>query len=230
MKKWLIENRKIIFIGSLSILVVVPFMIYLLSAIPIFPSGGNDWAGFWGGYAGAIIGGIITLFVLFKTLDDNKKLQERDERIYFLDNLGDLVADYITSLQDFNKKLTDYIDCNASNDNERKEKLTSAEISYIKAKSLGRRIFTKLRTHAKKELKDENEYIESLKKINTICFEANEVFNNKPTGSYESLFTEDNKVASNERIEVTKSKLKELSDSMHKFEDDIIRFISQNVR
>lgn len=217
-------------LGIIVVFLICPLVIALMLNFRLINTDTtNEWIGFWGGYLGAIIGGIITLFVLFKTLDDNKKLQERDERINFLDNLGDLVADYITSLQDYNKKLTDYIDCNAINDNERIEKLASAEISYIKAKRLGRRIFTKLRTHAQKELQGANEYIESLKIINTICFEARKVLNNEPTGSYDSLFTEDNKVASNDRIEVTKSKLKELSDSMHKFEDDIICFISQNV-
>ncbi len=33
----------------------------------------NDWIGFWGGYSGTLIGGIITLFVLFKSLADSKK-------------------------------------------------------------------------------------------------------------------------------------------------------------
>lgn len=230
MAEWAKENKMSLTVVGIVIFIIVPLILYLLSIVPLLPSGANnDWAGFWGGYMGAIIGGLITLFVLFKTLDDNKKLQQRDEKINFLSTLGDLVADYITMLQDYSKKLTDYIECDCSNENEMKEKLNAAETSYINAKCLGRRIFTKLRTHAQKELKGENKYVESLKSINAICAEANKVLQNIPTDSFDSLFIEKNKVASNDRIEITKNKLEELYYSMHKFEDDIISFISQNV-
>ena len=40
----------------------------------------NDWIGFLGSYFGSILGGIITLLVMQKTLVSSKELQRRDER------------------------------------------------------------------------------------------------------------------------------------------------------
>ena len=44
-------------IALIIIIIIVPVLVYFLSVLPLFPSGdNNDWAGFWGGYIGAIIG------------------------------------------------------------------------------------------------------------------------------------------------------------------------------
>lgn len=61
-----------------TILIVIPVCIYALSVIPLFPSGeNNDWAGFWGGYLGAIIGGGITLYVMWKTNEEARENLEK---------------------------------------------------------------------------------------------------------------------------------------------------------
>lgn len=78
MRKWIEENKLWLISVGIIILVGVPSVVYLLVMIPLFPAGANnDWAGFWGGYAGAIIGGIITLYVMFKSLRENKKSQDK---------------------------------------------------------------------------------------------------------------------------------------------------------
>ena len=58
--------------------IIIPSATYALSTIPVLPMGGNnDWAGFWGGYLGAIVGGVITLYVMFKSFQDSRENQER---------------------------------------------------------------------------------------------------------------------------------------------------------
>ncbi|WP_143322550.1 hypothetical protein [Clostridium sp. HBUAS56010] len=54
----------------------------------------NEWIGFWGGYLGSIIGGAITLYVLFKTLLDGKKLQKREEKLKYCDQIVEVTAEY----------------------------------------------------------------------------------------------------------------------------------------
>lgn len=59
-------------------LVLIPLCVaFLLSFQFIVTDTSNEWIGFWGGYLGSFIGGIITLYVLFKTLEDNKQNLER---------------------------------------------------------------------------------------------------------------------------------------------------------
>jgi len=43
--------------------------------IPVAGTRG-DWVGFWGNYAGAIIGGLIALYVLYHTITENAKIRE----------------------------------------------------------------------------------------------------------------------------------------------------------
>jgi|GEM_PF-6070133 len=82
MKKWLRQNKSSAIIFGFLIIVIFPFIIYLLSSIPILPVGGNnDWAGFWGGYIGSILGGIIALYVMFESLD-----RERNNQIMMIKN------------------------------------------------------------------------------------------------------------------------------------------------
>lgn len=49
---------------------------------------------FLGGYLGAIIGGAITLYVLWKTLSVEKRVREREEKIQYFNNMIKLFADY----------------------------------------------------------------------------------------------------------------------------------------
>lgn len=76
------------------IFIVIPVIIYLLSTVPMFPVGGNnDWAGFWGGYIGALVGGIITLYVMQGTIESEKELRRREEKIDFFNNIIHLSAE-----------------------------------------------------------------------------------------------------------------------------------------
>ena len=102
MKKWIKGNKKLAIILFVGLFVGVPVIVYLLSVIPFLPIGGNnDWAGFWGGYLGAIIGGLITLYVLSKTIEDNRKNQERDKKVEYCNYLVEQCAEYCEALAEF---------------------------------------------------------------------------------------------------------------------------------
>ena len=60
----------------------------------------GEWIGFFGSYLGAVVGGMITLFVMFKTLDENKKTERRKEKINYLSSIIDLFLEYIRSIED----------------------------------------------------------------------------------------------------------------------------------
>lgn len=62
------------------VIVLIPVIIYLLSVIPLLPSGGNDWSGFWGGYIGAIIGGICTVIGVYWTIEYSQENYKEDVR------------------------------------------------------------------------------------------------------------------------------------------------------
>ena len=72
--RWIKKNKKEIIQVLALILIPVPVFVYLLSVIPFLPSGGNDWAGFWGAYLGAIIGACVTVWGIKKTVNENRKL------------------------------------------------------------------------------------------------------------------------------------------------------------
>lgn len=63
------------------IIIIVPVLVYFLSVLPLFPSGdNNDWAGFWGGYIGAIIGGVCTVVGVYWTIQYTQNNYEEDVR------------------------------------------------------------------------------------------------------------------------------------------------------
>ena len=77
---------------SLIILVAVPLAVaFMVSARVLVTDTSNEWIGFWGGYLGSIIGGLITLYVLFRTLKDNKKNQIRQEKIDFCNYVSEAI-------------------------------------------------------------------------------------------------------------------------------------------
>ena len=61
----------------------------------------NDWIGFWGSYLGAIVGGVITLYVLYKTNNITKKIQNENlkfelrKEVYFkiFENASEVTVD-----------------------------------------------------------------------------------------------------------------------------------------
>lgn len=92
MKKYNIATYVLIVI---LIFVFIPLGIaFLVSFNFINTDTSNEWIGFWGGYLGSIIGGIITLYVLFKTLIDGRRLQKREERLAYCDQIVEALAEF----------------------------------------------------------------------------------------------------------------------------------------
>lgn len=76
--RWIKEHLGI---SILLTIVIIPIVIYFLSVLPLLPSGkNNDWAGFWGGYLGAIIGGICTVVGVYWTIQYTRENYEKDIR------------------------------------------------------------------------------------------------------------------------------------------------------
>lgn len=96
MRQWIEENKRFLLPVGMIILIIIPIIIYGLSAIPLLPGCNNDWVGFWGGYLGAIIGGVITLYVLVVTIKDNKDARNRDEKSNYFKDVIELIAQVST--------------------------------------------------------------------------------------------------------------------------------------
>ena len=80
---------------AILIFVFIPLGVaFLLSFNFINTDTTNEWIGFWGGYLGSIFGGAITLYVLFKTLKDGKRLQKRDEKLDYCNRIVEMIASY----------------------------------------------------------------------------------------------------------------------------------------
>lgn len=61
--------------------IVVPLIVYGLSEGRKLPVGGtNDWAGFWGGYLGAIMGSVATIGGVYLTISDDRKKRIEEEK------------------------------------------------------------------------------------------------------------------------------------------------------
>lgn len=90
------QNKKFIILLCVAGLLLFPIIIAVLVSLPIFPKleTHNDWIGFWGGYLGSILGGLITLFVLKITIDDNNKLKRREEKISYYNHITKLYASF----------------------------------------------------------------------------------------------------------------------------------------
>lgn len=69
----------------------------------------NDWIGFWGSYAGAVVGGIITLVVLWNTLEDNKRARNREEKINYYNNLIEIMAVFFSDMGNYLTEITAYL-------------------------------------------------------------------------------------------------------------------------
>lgn len=74
------EHKKQIILWGGIILIAVPVIVYGLSEISLLPvTGGNDWAGFWGGYMGAIIGGVCTFVGVSRTIKYEREKSEGEK-------------------------------------------------------------------------------------------------------------------------------------------------------
>lgn len=61
------------------IILLLPITINMICSIPtIITINNNDWIGFWGSYLGSIIGGTITLYVLYQTNKVTKEIQDKN--------------------------------------------------------------------------------------------------------------------------------------------------------
>ena len=81
MKRILEFTKKNLILIVVMVAVGIPVIIYGLSVIPVFPSGlNNDWAGFWGGYIGAIVGGMCTVIGVFWTIQYSRENYKEDVR------------------------------------------------------------------------------------------------------------------------------------------------------
>lgn len=122
MKEWIEKHYKIcIIIAFLLSPVIVAFCVssYWLPWPEI--ESHNDWIGFWGSYLGTIIGGAITLIVLWRTIESNKKEREAEEKREFFNKLLE-DATYLDMLpkrimrfllyQDWNQYYSDLIEYN----------------------------------------------------------------------------------------------------------------------
>lgn len=71
---WIKKHKKQVILWGGIVLIAVPLSVYGLFEASVFPvTGGNDWAGFWGGYLGAIIGGICTVVGVFLSIRYEKE-------------------------------------------------------------------------------------------------------------------------------------------------------------
>lgn len=88
------KNR--IWIVIIFIILFLPVGIGILVSFPLWPNltTTNDWIGFWGGYAGSIVGGLITLVVMRSTLINSQKLQDVARNQELCDRLAQLVSIY----------------------------------------------------------------------------------------------------------------------------------------
>lgn len=88
-----------IMLSIIVVFVAVPVIIALMIKTTFFVTDiSNDWIGFWGGYLGAIIGGLITLYVLEKTLKENRESQKREERIDFCNHITEISGQICTAV------------------------------------------------------------------------------------------------------------------------------------
>ena len=85
------KNLKTI-VSIILIVVFTPLVVGIGVSLPIFKYIviNNDWIGFWGSYVGTILGGMITLYVLWNTITDNENARKRDEKLNFFDKVTEL--------------------------------------------------------------------------------------------------------------------------------------------
>lgn len=90
-------------IGIISIVfIIIPIAMGLIISIdgPVWLETENEWIGFWGGYAGAILGGLITLFVMWRTIKSSEEILKIDKKQNFVDELLAGFIEYHVVLMD----------------------------------------------------------------------------------------------------------------------------------
>lgn len=67
----------------------------------------NDWIGFWGSYIGSIMGGLITLYVMKRTIKSNEEILKIDKKQDFIDKIIEEFIEYHVGLSDFLEKISE---------------------------------------------------------------------------------------------------------------------------
>ena len=79
---------KEILIIIVFVIIIVPLIIALMMNIKLICTDtSNEWIGFWGGYLGAIISAGIAIYVMRKTIKNEKDIRDLDEKSKFLNDL-----------------------------------------------------------------------------------------------------------------------------------------------
>lgn len=91
---------------AILLFIVIPAITAVIVSVSIFPclETNNDWIGFLGSYFGSILGGIITLLVMQKTLTSSKEMQRRDERRELCNHIASLSSDFCIELMAYRSK------------------------------------------------------------------------------------------------------------------------------
>lgn len=100
-------NKVIKGIGlAIVLFLIIPAITAIIVSVSLFPclETSNDWIGFLGGYLGSILGGIITLLVMKKTLTSSKEMQYRDERRQLCNHIASLASDFCIELMAYRSK------------------------------------------------------------------------------------------------------------------------------
>lgn len=86
--------KSTLIICFIGFLIVMPLIISIGVSLPILENVvvDNDWIGFWGSYMGSVLGGIITLYVLWNTIRSSEQARQRDEKIQFFDKVVELYS------------------------------------------------------------------------------------------------------------------------------------------
>lgn len=117
------------------IFIGVPLIVYALSEWEVFDvCGNNDWAGFWGGYLGSIIGGVITLYVMSKTIEVEKIRIADERKKQFDDEILEHILEYHTGLTHLTGKIVNFQTDESFLDQSQELSIKSGLI-YIKIKS-----------------------------------------------------------------------------------------------
>lgn len=106
------KNWKEILLWGMVLIIIIPLIIaYFLSFRLIITDTTNEWIGFWGGYLGALFGGLITLYVMHKTnelsrehfeltLENEKRLENRKEKVDFCNLVIEKMASVTANVEE----------------------------------------------------------------------------------------------------------------------------------
>ena len=80
MNKYIKDHWKVLLIGVIGVLIVIPILTQVLINIETNSNGSDDgWLGFWGGYLGSIIGVAGAIFVVQIQLNEENKSREAEK-------------------------------------------------------------------------------------------------------------------------------------------------------